>query len=66
MAALVLALESEGSISVPQLYQLNDKQFELALEILNEWRVDKHFASKRRLLESSTQVQALQSAAANS
>lgn len=59
IAALVLALESESSISVAQLYRLDDKRFELALEILNEWRLDRHYASKLRLLDSSTMVQAL-------
>ena len=59
IAALVLALESESSISVPQLYQLDNKRFELALEILDEWRLDRHYASKLRLLDSSNQAQAL-------
>lgn len=59
IAALVLALESESSISVAELYKLDDKRFELALEILNEWRLDRHYASKLRLLDSSTMVQAL-------
>ena len=59
IAALVLALESETTISVEQLYSLDDKRFDLALEILNEWRLDRHYASKLRLLDSSTMVQAL-------
>lgn len=59
IAALVLALESETTISVAQLYSLDDKRFELALEILNEWRLDRHYASKLRLLDSSTMVRAL-------
>jgi hypothetical protein len=57
IAALVLALESEGSILVEQLYKLDDKRFELAMEILSEWRLDRHYASKLRLLNSSTQLQ---------
>jgi tRNA threonylcarbamoyladenosine modification (KEOPS) complex Pcc1 subunit len=56
IAALVLALESETSISVAQLYQLDNKRFELALEILDEWRLDRHYASKLRLIDSSSQV----------
>jgi len=59
IAALVLALESESSISVTELYKLDDRRFELALEILNEWRLDRHYASKLRLLDSSTMVKAL-------
>jgi len=59
IAALVLALESESSISVAQLYKLDYKRFELALEILSEWRLDRYYASKLRLLDSSNQAQAL-------
>lgn len=59
IAALVLALESETSISVAQLYQLDNKRFELALEILDEWRLDRHYASKLRLLDSSNQARSL-------
>ena len=57
IAAVVLALESETTISVQQLYQLDDKRFELVMEILGEWRLDRHYASKMRLLSSSNQLQ---------
>ncbi|MDD2846114.1 MAG: hypothetical protein PHT57_14300 [Rhodoferax sp.] len=63
IAALVLALESETSLSVAQLYSLDDKRFELALEILNEWRLDRHYASKLRLIDSSAVAQGLGNAA---
>ena len=65
IAALVLALESETSISVPGLYKLDNKRFELALEILDEWRLDRHYASKLLLLDSSNQAQALGTTATN-
>jgi hypothetical protein len=64
IAALVLALESAGTISVEQLYKLDDKRFELAMEILSEWRLDRHYASKLRLLNSSTHLQELSAATA--
>lgn len=63
IARLVLALESASSISVAQLYQLDDKRFELALEILDEWRLDRHYASKLRLLDSSNLAQELEASA---
>jgi len=64
IAKLVLALESASTISVEQLYQLDDKRFELALEILDEWRLDRHYASKLRLLDSSAQAQEIETAPA--
>ncbi len=57
ISSLVLALESSGHISVAQLYELDNDRFELALEILSEWRLDRHYASKQRLLDVSSQVQ---------
>ena len=59
IAELVLALQSETSISVAQLYKLDNKQFELALEILDEWRLDRHYASKLLLIDTSLQSQTL-------
>lgn len=59
ISALVLALEGAGQISVAQLYALDNNKFELALEILSEWRLDQHYASKSRLLDLSSQVQNL-------
>ncbi len=65
IAGLVLALESDSTISVTQLYALDNKRFDLALEILDEWRLDRHYASKLRLLDASTVVQNLAATATN-
>lgn len=65
IAGLVLALESDTTISVTQLYALDNKRFDLALEILDEWRLDRHYASKLRLLDASTVAQNLAATAPN-
>lgn len=62
IASLVLALENTGHISVKDLYDLDNDRFELVLEILSEWRLDRHYASKLRLLDVSAQVQELNKA----
>ena len=59
VAELVLALQGESSISVAQLYSLDNKHFELMLEILDEWRLDRHYASKLRLIDTSIQLKEL-------
>jgi hypothetical protein len=59
IAELVLALQSEATISVARLYKLDNKQFELALKILDEWRLDRHYASKLLLIDSSVQLKDL-------
>jgi hypothetical protein len=60
ISSLVLALESEGDISVAQLYKLDYQNFQLALEILSEWRLDRYYASKLRLLDASAHANELQ------
>lgn len=59
LAALVIALESGGTFPLHQLYTLNFEQFELALKILEEWRLDRYYSSKGRLLDLSMQASQL-------
>lgn len=56
LSALVIALESNEAFPLNQLYTLNFTQFELALEILSEWRLDRYYSSKGRLLDLSVQA----------
>lgn len=56
LSSLVLALETESPFVPSDLYQMDYPHFELALEILSEWRLDRHYASKMRLLDISTHL----------
>ncbi|QHI99666.1 hypothetical protein GT347_17800 [Xylophilus rhododendri] len=60
LASLVLALESESDshFQLSSLYELDLKNFELAMAILQEWRIDRYFAKKARLLDASKAVHA--------
>lgn len=62
LASLVIALESNQTFPLSQLYTLSYSHFELALEILAEWRLDRYYSSKGRLLDLSVQAAELQSA----
>ncbi|MDO5624027.1 MAG: hypothetical protein Q4G71_04995 [Pseudomonadota bacterium] len=59
LSRLVLALESEGEFVVSDLYMLDLDRFKLALEILDEWRLDRHYASKAKLFDVSMQLAVL-------
>ena len=59
LARLVLALESEGSFAISDLYQLNRTHFDLAVRILQEWRLDRYYAGKARLFDTALHVQAI-------
>ena len=65
LSRLVLALESEADFPIADLYLLDFDQFKLALEILDEWRLDRHYASKSRLFDVSAQLAAIKSDAAS-
>ena len=59
LAQLVLALESEGNFGVTDLYKLDFKRFELAIDILKEWRIDRYYVGKAKLFDLSMQVSSL-------
>jgi hypothetical protein len=56
LSRLVLALENQSPFSISEIYSLNYDQFNLALEILQEWRIDRYYASKVKLFDVSTQA----------
>lgn len=64
LASLVLALESDHSFELQQLYTLDYKAFELAIDVLREWRLDRYYAGKAKLFDLSLQVSELSPAAA--
>jgi hypothetical protein len=59
LSALVVALESETPFPVNELYKLNYDDFELALDLLKEWRLDRYYMSKVRLLDLSVQMETM-------
>lgn len=65
LTQLVLALESESSFNVAELYRLDLPSFELAIDILKEWRIDRYYAGKAKLFDLSLQLNALQGATAS-
>jgi hypothetical protein len=56
LARLVLALETEISFAISDIYTLNRTHFELALRILQEWRLDRYYAGKARLFDTAFNV----------
>lgn len=48
---LILSLQSDEPFPLASLYELSGKNFELALEIIGDWRMDRHYAKKQKLLD---------------
>jgi len=63
LAQLVLALEGQGSFEVKALYALDFADFDLALQLLSEWRLDRHFSAKFRLMDLAVASAELQGGA---
>jgi hypothetical protein len=63
LARLVLALEDETSFSLADLYRLTLDRFDLAIAILNEWRIDRYYAGKAKLFDLSWQLHELDAGA---
>ncbi|HYP84999.1 hypothetical protein [Variovorax sp.] len=61
LSSLVLALETEHSFELSQLYELDLAAFELAIEILKEWRLDRYYAGKAKLFDISLQLSQMKS-----
>lgn len=59
LARLVLALESDEEFELGDLYRLDHDSFDLAIEILKEWRLDRHYMGKAKLHDLAVQVHEL-------
>lgn len=65
LSQLVLALEGEREFEVKALYELDYDSFQLALEVLQEWRLDRYFSAKFRLMDASLAAQELRDQASS-
>lgn len=61
LSALVTALEGEGPFSVKDLYTLDEKHFNMALEILSDWRLDRFYLGKAKIFDVALQALEMQS-----
>jgi hypothetical protein len=56
LARMVRALESDEKFELADLYKLNYNQFELAIDVLKEWRLDRYYMGKAKLHDMSVQM----------
>lgn len=52
LARLTEALKQEAEFSLAVLYELDADAFDLALELLRDWRLDRYYAARMRLFDS--------------
>lgn len=59
-AKLILSLETEQSFPMQSLYALNAKDFDLAIEVLKDWRLDRFYIGKAKVFDVSYQASRMQ------
>lgn len=53
---LILSLESDFSFALRELYQLSITDFELAITLLEEWRLDRYYIGKAKAFDVAYQA----------
>jgi hypothetical protein len=51
LADLVEALGDERKIPLKRLYELDHEAFELAIELIKDWRLDRYYAARIKLFD---------------
>ena len=51
LAKLAVALANERDFALTDLYGLPFEEFELAIEVMRDWRLDRYYASRMQLLD---------------
>lgn len=51
LADLVEALGEEHEIPLRDLYELDHEAFELAIELIKDWRLDRYYAARIKLFD---------------
>lgn len=52
LGELVTALADERNYPVSELYDINLEAFELAIELMRDWRLDRYYAQRLRLIDT--------------
>jgi hypothetical protein len=51
LGRLTAALAEEGQFSLADLYRLDYETFNLAIDLLKDWRLDRYYAARIRLFD---------------
>lgn len=56
---LILSLVEEVDFAVKDLYLLDSSDFQLAMDILHEWRLDRYYMGKAKTFDTAQQALSL-------
>ena len=53
---LILSLREEVDFAMKDLYLMNSHDFQLAMDILQEWKIDRYYMGKARTFDTAQEV----------
>ncbi|NBY08022.1 MAG: hypothetical protein EBQ84_08930 [Betaproteobacteria bacterium] len=59
LSKLILSLESDVEFQIKDLYQLSFEEFEFSMEIMYEWRIDRHYMGKAKVFDAALHAEIL-------
>ena len=63
LSDLILALEAEATSPIKGLYQLSPNDFDLAIQLLKDWRLDRFYEGKAKAFDVAYQAQDIKQSA---
>jgi hypothetical protein len=60
LSKLILSLETEENFQIKQIYDLSHTEFDLVIEIIKEWRIDRHYMGKSKTFAAAFYGKAIQ------
>ena len=57
LAKLAVALQSNEAFPLHELYEMKLETFDLAVEVLKDWRLDRYYSGKERLVEVASGIE---------
>lgn len=56
LAKLILSLETNADFSLKPLYDLGMEDFELVIEVMKDWRLDRFYEGKAKAISTALQA----------
>ena len=56
LTSLIIALETDADFSFKQLYELQMKDFDLAIDVMNDWRLGRYYEGKAKAISTALQA----------
>jgi len=56
LTSLILSLETDVDFSLKQLYSLNMDDFELMIDLMRDWRLDRYYEGKAKAISTAIQA----------